>query len=91
MELLYRVHGAHTVQHYDTVIHRGKEVKAPVDCLEVELVHASDVSHGSLTLRFFGEDAADMKKACAGDYVKLAISGPVAVDSLDEATRATLR
>ncbi len=88
MELTYRVHGLSLIQRDDTVTYRGKEIKAPVDCLEVELEHATEPSvHGSLVMRFFGDDIKTAQEQFAASSVRL-FFGPVETPQSDPAVQA---
>ncbi len=57
----YRVHGVATVSRPVRVMFQGDEVDATVEGVEVELVPLDDPTHGSLTWRFVGRDAANAR------------------------------
>lgn len=66
MKELFQVHNPHFAPNAQRVTVRGKEVMATVDALEVEL-RAMDTSHGSIKLRFVGNDVEPAKALFVND------------------------
>lgn len=61
MELNFLVHSAVINDLPVTVSYQGEEVKATVECLEVELLPVN-TKNGSLTVRFTGNDITEARE-----------------------------
>lgn len=66
LQVSYLVHNPHVASNAVRAMVKGKEVTASMDMLEVELV-ANDREHGSIKLRFGGDQLEAAKAAFPND------------------------